>query len=517
MRLRGEIMGNTVKTVSGIFVIIMFAKLLGQVREMMLAASYGTAYQATAFLTASQIPLNFFDMILGLAIVSAFVPVFNEYLQKRGKIEANKFAGNFVGVVFIVATVVSVVGVVFSAFIVSKIAGGLNEQTSYLASVLLKILFPSILFTSVAYAYAGILQSYGEFKIPAAMSVISNGVAILYFLFFNKKFGIYGLAISMLIGWIMQLVILIPSLKKMKFSFKFYFGFFTEGMIKVYKLAGPVLVSSWVQPINVMINLYLASFLNNGDAVSAINYANKLYLILASVFTVSVTNLTLPALSRVFSKNDLCKAAEIILNSVKSVILFLLPVLGLFIVFRVPIVEIIYQRGEFDAESTRLTATALGFYSIGMVGFGVQEVMNKTFYAMQKPKVPATVAICTVIVNVILSFSLYKAIGIGGLALSAALAATFGGIVLTILSAKYVKEIKLTEILKIVIKALIATFISVVCSLFIYNLLSMLDGGVVIKLIRLCISGIVAVLVYLVMLTVFKLDEIKYVLKMIKK
>lgn len=510
-------MGNTVKTVSGIFIIIMFAKVLGQVREMMLAASYGTAYQATAFLTASQIPLNFFDMILGLAIVSAFVPVFNEYFQKSGKSEANKFAGNFIGVILTIATVVAVVGVVFSGFIVSKIAGGLNDETAHLASVLLKILFPSIIFTSVAYAYAGILQSFGEFKIPAAMSVVSNGVAILYFLIFNSKFGIFGLSVSMLIGWIMQLIILVPSLKKMKFSFKLNFKFFSEGMIKVYKLAGPILVSSWVQPINVMFNLHLASYLNNGDAVSAINYANKLYLILASVFTVSVTNLTLPALSRVFSEGKIKDAAEIIVNSLKSVILFLIPVLAMFVVYKTQIIEIIYQRGEFGTESTKLTAIALGAYSVGMVGYGMQEVMNKTFYAMQKPKVPAIVAVCTVVVNIILSFSLSKVMGLSGIALSAAIAATFGGVSITAISVKYVENIKFNSVIITFLKAIISAFLAILCSCVVYNALSLMVGGLIVKLLRLGLAGIVFLLIYLIVLLILKNDEIKYLFKMIKK
>ena len=151
-------MKNPVKTVGNIFIIIMISKLLGQLREIIFASFYGTGAEANAYLSASMIPLNFFDIILGMAIVSAFVPVFNEYREIKGEKDANSFAGNFVGIVFLVSFVVSVLGVVFSSTLISVIAKGLQGdiETARLASLLLKILFPSMIFTSIAYCYAGI-------------------------------------------------------------------------------------------------------------------------------------------------------------------------------------------------------------------------------------------------------------------------------------------------------------------------------------------------------------------------
>ena len=372
-------MKKSVKIVSSIFIIILLSKILGQVREIIFASYYGTTDVANAFLTASQIPLNFFDIILGMAIVSAFVPVFNEYREKEGETKAREFSYDFVGVVFAVAFLVTLLGVIFSFNLVSIIAAGLNDETTVLASRLLKILFPSMIFTALAYSYTGILQSYGEFKIPAAMSLISNVVTIIYLFLFNDRFGIFGLAVSMLIGWIFQLVVLIPPLVKRKYKFVIKFNFLSDGMKKVYKLALPIFLSSWVQPINVMVNTYLASFLNGGQAVSALNYANKLYLIIVSVFATSVTNLLLPNLSRIFVLGDMKKCAETTQGSVNASILFLLPVTGLFLFFRVAIVEIIFQRGSFDALSTLLTSKALFYYSFGMLGFGISEILNKTY------------------------------------------------------------------------------------------------------------------------------------------
>lgn len=501
-------MKNSIRTVSNIFFIIFFSKLLGQVREMMIANSYGTGMEANAFLTATQIPLNFFDIILGAAIVSAFVPIFNEYYKKGGLPLANRFTNNFVGVITVISVVISALGVIFSATVVGIIAKGFDGATANLTSNLLKILFPAMLFTAVAYAYAGVLQSLGEFKAPAAMSIVSNGITILYLIVFKDKFGVYGLAVSMLIGWIMQLALLIPYLIKFKFQFGFRLNFADSGMRKVYKLALPILLSSWVQPLNVMFNTYLASFLNEGQAVSAINYANKLYLIIASVFTVAITNLTLPLLSRLFTSGEQKQAGVVIGNALKATTLFILPVMALFVVFAKPIVEIVYKSGNFTEESVYLTSTALLFYCFGMLGYSWQEVLNKSFYAMQLSKIPMQTAFLTIGVNVILSFCLFRVMGIGGLALSAAIAATVSGTVLFIRIRKKNDFVPVSEIVSVLIKAIISAVISAVIAHFAYVFLQPFAAGRWTKLVVVCGIGIVSVILYLVLLILMRCKEI---------
>ena len=329
--LFGGNMKSAVKTVSSMFFIILLSKVLGQVREMALAVCYGTSYEASAFVAASQIPLNLFDVVLGAAIVSAFVPVFNEELVNHGKKEAFLFANNFFNIVLLISIIISLLGVLFSSFLVSIITFGLSANTMALTSTLLKIMFPMVIFTAGAFAFAGILQSMGEFNIPAAMSVVSNLITIIYFVFFNKYFGILGLSIAMLLGWSVQLVFLIPSLKKYGFKYKFIINFKTESMKKVYKLMLPILLSSWVQPINVLINTALASNISE-NAISALNYANKLYLIIVGVFAMAITNLILPKISKHISEGKEEDVVLTIKSSLKSVFYFIMPLFVIFII-----------------------------------------------------------------------------------------------------------------------------------------------------------------------------------------
>lgn len=510
-------MKNSVRTVSNIFIIIFLSKLLGQAREMLIASSYGTGMEANAFLTATQIPLNFFDIILGAAIVSAFVPVFNEKLSLNGMNSANKFAGNFVGIVLVISVVLSVIGVICSGFLVSVMAKGFDNNTAILTSKLLKIMFPSVIFTAVAYSYAGVLQSLGEFKAPAAMSLVSNGITILYLLLFKNKFGVYGLSVSMLFGWMMQFALLIPYLIKFNFKFGFSLNFLSDEMKKVYKLALPILLSSWAQPLNVMFNTFLASFLDDSSAVSAMNYANKLYLIIASVFTVAITNLILPELSRLFSDKKEKESAVVISNSLKATTLFIVPVMTLFILFAKPIVEIVYKSGNFDERSVMLTSSALMFYSIGMIGFSWQEVLNKSFYSMQKSKIPMQTAFITIGANILLSLALFKPLGIKGLALSASLAATLSGLLLFRKLVKVNSYIPVKEILGVLLKSFVSAILMGVFAKIIYVMLLTFATNRFTHLLVIGAVGMFSILLYMAILFLLKCKEIREIKQIFSK
>jgi len=168
---------------------VLLAKVCGMLRDILIAAMYGTnTNEAVAFSTASRIPLLFFDIALGSAVTSAFIPIFNEYLSKEGKKKAIEFSNMFINLVVLITAVLSIVGMVFSKQLVNVIAGGYDAEKITLISTLVIILFPTIIFTGLAYCFVGILQSLGEFYIPSIISLVSNGALILYLLIFRKLF-----------------------------------------------------------------------------------------------------------------------------------------------------------------------------------------------------------------------------------------------------------------------------------------------------------------------------------------
>ena len=182
--------GKAAKTIGVMAIIIMLAKVMGLVREMLVANIYGQGMESDMLNTATQIPLLFFDMVLGVAILSTFVPIFNKNLEHKGKEAAMAFANNFAAIVGLIATGAAVLGIIFAEPIVHLMVPGYAEipgKTEQTAA-LLRILFPSITFTAMAYIAVGILQSFGEFTVPSLISVVSNGVMIIYLVIFGTLY-----------------------------------------------------------------------------------------------------------------------------------------------------------------------------------------------------------------------------------------------------------------------------------------------------------------------------------------
>ena len=483
---------DTAKTVGFIFFAMLAAKLLGQIREIVIAGTYGTAWQADAYLAASQIPTNFFDMILGSAVSAAFIPVFNKFMQENGEKRAKRFAGSFFNTVFLIGLFLTVLGEIFAPFIIAKFTPGLGGEAAVLAVKLLRIMFPMIIFIGGAYTFVGLLQSMGEYNLPAVMSMVSSGICIIYLLTLERRFGITGLAVSLLLGWLLQFVFLLPSTLKKGFTFQFVIA--DSGLKEVAALALPVLIGTWVQPINVMVNTMLASKVSGG--VSAINYANKLYIIAAGIFAMSVTNYIFPKLSRLsIDESDTENWYNLLVSSLKTVILVVTPITVVFLTESSEIIRVIYQRGEFNENSVAATGGALLFYSVGILPYALQEVMYKAFYSKRNSVTPMFIALYGIIANIILSLVFSHFLGIKGLALAASVS------VLTVFAVSFyivMRNRKVQGLYKDVVKIFVSGAVSAAVILVVKKLLISSIGleTFISRFLVLCISAFAGCAIY---------------------
>ncbi|MBE7009929.1 MAG: murein biosynthesis integral membrane protein MurJ [Ruminococcaceae bacterium] len=508
---------KTIKTAGIMIVATLLAKLAGMGREVLFASLYGTGGQAAAFLTASRIPLLFFDITLGAAVSSSFIPVYNEYLENNQLTDAHRYANSFINLILLITGAMCALGILFSRPLASIIGNGLGDGEKELAAQLVVILFPTMIFTALAYALTGILQSHGEFNIPAAISLVSNGIMVVYLLVAGDAFGIHGVAFAMLIAWGFQILVQLPSLHKKGFRYALMLDLKSSGIKKTVRLALPILISSWVQPINSTVNIYLGSFLNEGQAVAALDYANKLYIIFVGVLTYAVSNLIFPSISRFAAGNNRAELAAVVAKAVKVVFAIILPVMTLFLLLRTPIVRFVYERGEFNAESTALTASALLFYSLGMAGFGVSEIANKAFYALKDGKTPMYIAMAGISVNIVLSFVFVRGlcVGLWGLALAASIAANLIAVALLLVLNKRLSLFHLHDacnVLKLIASALIMGVITY------YSMgLCTFSNGLLGRLWAVVLPGCVGVAVYLFLIFLFRTDEAKDVMGLLQQ
>ena len=258
-----------IKAIGSILVITLFGKVLGLVRDMMLGHHFGTGLESSAFLVASRIPRTFFDAIFASAISASFIPVFNERLERHGRDDAFRLSNCFFTWVGLATALFSWLGILFAEPLVAALADGFDAETAALCAQLLRILFPTVFFTGIAFSMVGVLQSMGQFTIPAAMSAVSNAIIIGYYLLFCRRWGIYGLAWAFGLGWAAQAIIQIPWLRKNRFRYRPVLQH--PGLKQVFLLMIPVMVSTWIQPVNQLLSTRFATHLFDGAGASALD------------------------------------------------------------------------------------------------------------------------------------------------------------------------------------------------------------------------------------------------------
>ena len=487
---------KNIRTVGVMMALTLLGKVLGLVRDVLLGHTFATGMAANAFLTASRIPRNFFDAIFASAISASFIPVFNEYLEKEGKDEAFRLSSAFITVMTLLTVTLSALGMIFAEPVTALLADGFDASTAALCAELLRILFPLMLFTGLAFALVGILQSLGEFSIPALLSAASNAVIILYYIFFVGRFGIVGLAVAFLLGWAVQVLIQLPSLHK--FGYRYHVSLRHEGLHKIFLLAGPVLVSTWIQPLNLTIATRYASHIEGG--ASALEYANTLYTIVAGVFVLSIANVIFPEMSRYAAHEDDAAMGESISGTLNAMLFLLTPMaIGLAALAK-PVVRLLYEWGSWGPESTALTAGALTFLSLGMIGYGVQIILSRAFYAEQKGKMPLIAGAASVVANIILCQLLISGFGLRGLAIASAVSLILPALILLFAAGKRYRRVLNSAAVVDFVKMLVCAGVMGAAVWFTQGALAArLGDGVTARVLLVLVPTLLGVLIYIIL------------------
>lgn len=516
MSQQSDKQNKQIKTIGMVMIITVLGKVLGLVRDMMLGHNFATGMESTAFQVASRIPRTFFDAIFASAISASFIPVFNNRMEKQGKDDAFRLSNTFFTWVGLVTLVFSLVGMALSDQIVVLLADGFDAETAALCSDLLKILFPTVFFTGMAFSFVGVLQSMGEFNIPALLSAVSNTIIILYYLLLCDRYGIYGLAWAFIIGWAAQAVMQLPWLHKN--GFRFRPAFRHPGLKQIFTLMIPVMVSTWVQPVNQLISTRFATHLFDGAGASAMDYANTLYTMITGILVLSITNVIFPEMSKLSTKGQEQELGELIVTNIRGMLFLLLPLTVGLMVMSTPLVRLLYEWGNWDSFSTTITARALCFMSLGMVGYGVQNVLSRAFYAGQDGKMPLISGIASILVNLVLCLILTDKMDVAGLSLATAISSTVAAVVLLIPTVKKYPKLWNREFWISIGKMMLCSLVMGVTVYLIHRGLSaVLADGLVSRVLLMAVPTICGVVIYFVLAMVLKLQELDMVKKFVKK
>jgi len=491
------------------------SKILGQGRDLLMAQTFGTGLEADALAAASLLPRLFFDAVFASAVTAGFIPVFNEVLERDGKEEAYRLSGSFFTVVGLATASLTVISIAFSSSLIALIAN-FDPQTAVLAARLLQIVFPSIFFTGLSFSMVGVLNSFGEFNIPAAMSIVSNGIMIVYYLFLASYFGVYGAALALLIGWVAQAAMLIPSLVKK--GYRYYPRLWHPDLGKIFKLLPPAMVSTWIWPFNMwIISFWFASRFSGGT--SSLNFANGLFLVIAGIFVLSVTNVIFPEMSRLSATGEHGALCDIVRETTRTLLFLLIPMTVGLMLLATPLVRLLYEHGGFTAESTRLTASALFYMALGMVGYGVQNVLFRAFYAKKRGKVLFLSGFLSITTTFTLCSLLIDRMGVAGLGLASAASLLVTLLVLVPAAYKMLgKRLATGDLVFALCKMTLAALMMGVVVFFVQeNLAAVLTSdSLLMRLILVGIPAMIGVSVYLGLAFLLQLKEANVILELVK-
>lgn len=509
-------MSNLAKSAFWLMVVTMLSKVLGFGREIVLSYFYGTSAYSDVYIVSMNIPLVVFSSI-GVALVTTFIPLYQEALTSKGEERALKFSNNVMSIVVILSIILGVLGFVFAEPLVKLFAVHYTGEKLALAVKFVRIMIGGVVFIGLSNLMTSYLQIKGDFTIPGMIGFPNNIIIITSIILSAVTGNIYILAIGTLIGMLSQFLFQVPFAIKKGYKFKPTIDFKDEYLRKMLILVLPVLIGVAVNQVNAMVDRSLASGLEDG-VITALNNANRLNGFVMGMFIATLGAVIYPTLSKLSTENNKEKFAESVANSVNCVNLLVVPASVGAMILATPVVRILFERGAFNDRSTVLTATALVFYSVGMVGFGLRDILDKVFYSLKDTRVPMTNGIIAVILNIVLNIILVKFMGHGGLAFATSLSSLICIVLLFRSLKKKIGYYGQDKIRSTFIKTVVASLVMGVVTYFVYKFLfGILGLGFIQEAISLGVSIAIGGVIYLALIIVFKVEEVNMAIDMIKK
>lgn len=504
-------MSKVAKATIGLMLVTIISKILGFVRELVLASSYGTSMYSDAYLIAMNIPTVIFA-IIGGTLGTVIIPMYFELDNNLGKNKSLDFINNVFNIVIVICTVLALLGFIFTEQLVKVFAIGFEGESLKVTIDFTRITIIGIVFTGLSYVMTSYLQIKNNFTVPGLITFPKNIIIILMILL-SIKYDPYIMIWGALIGTCTEFLLQVPFAIKCGYKYKLYIDIKDEHIKKSIYLIGPVLIGVGVHQINTMIDRTLASTLVEGS-ISALNYANKLNGFVMALFITSVASVIYPMLSKLSSANNKERFIESVVKSINSVIVLVIPISVGAIVLARPIVKLLFERGAFNADDTSMTSIALIMYSIGMLGVGLRTILGKVFYSLQDTKTPMINGAITMVMNIILNLILVKYLQLAGLALATSISATLCVILLFKSLKSKIGYYGQDKIIKVTVKSITsATFMGII-TYFLYTLLS---NKLHSELISLSLSILSGAMIYGVIIVLLKVEEVSIVIDIIKK
>jgi len=394
------------------------SRVVGLVREIVFASYFGTTPVASAYTLAYLVPNLVANLFAQSALSAAFVPVFTDLLQKGRRKEAIRLASTLFWIMLIGLGALMAFFILAAGFVMPLFIGPKLVKETGLTVGLSRVLFPVILLLGLNGLLVGVLQSYDHFTIPAISPAVWNAVIIVLLVVLAPHFHgdneIYAYAVGILAATVVQVLLAFGALGRIDFRLQVRIDWHDPRIRQVFMLMLPITIGLGIVNLDQLINSAFGSLVSN-EAPRAIDNAFRVYMLPQGMFSVAVATVLFPTLSRMASKRDPAAMRSAVGNGMRQINLMLIPAAAFMVALPTPIVKLLFERGEFNARSTHLVSIALFWFAFSLPFGGLNLLLTRTFFAVQRPWIPTRLAATNIVVDIIVSIALYKPLGIAGL------------------------------------------------------------------------------------------------------
>lgn len=490
-------------------IIAIMCKLLGFVREAIIASYYGANSATDAFFFSQSMPGMLFPAVCN-SFSTAFISIYvTKYVQDDVN-DSDMFASKSLITAIGISIFLSILAVIFAPHIVPIFAPGFMGNTLSSAIHLTRLTMSSFVLSMIQYMLSAILNSRKLFYFSQISGLMSNVFIIIVTIILGRNQSIDMLTITVIGGNIIRVILLIYYCKKSEVMLTLIANPFDIEVKRVIMLALPILLGNSIVQVNNIVDKALASNLTEG-AISALSYSGALNNMVISIFITSLSTVLYPTLTEYISIGNIELYSKSLINSILTLTMILLPISIITIIFSQEIVSLVFKRGNFNEIATSLTSTALTYYAIMYVFYAIREVIIRGFYAIKDTKTPMINGVLGVLINIIFSLLFVEYIGIAGIALGTSISSIVTAILLILSARRKLINIKLYVIFSPLIKFIIASAIMIISMTTFTNLVYITN-----MCIRLSLVTIIGFISYLGTLILLKYDQLLLLLKRCK-
>ncbi|MEV5029139.1 murein biosynthesis integral membrane protein MurJ [Paenibacillus sp. LPE1-1-1.1] len=493
-----------------LMLLTILTKVLGFTREIILSYFYGASGVSDAYLISLTIPGTIFEFI-AIGIATSYIPIYTKIASQKNVESADRFTNNLLNFIFIICSIIILIVFLFTTPIVKMFASGFTKETLTLAVLFTRIGITSIYFSGLIFVFNGYLQMKKKFIIPAVMG-IPVSLIIMLSIFLSTKYDIVIISIGSALAMGIQLLIIIPFVIKTGYRYSFIFDWKDEHIRNMIFLSIPVIIGVSINQINILVDRTIASQIAVGG-ISTISYASRLNDFIQGVFVMTFTTVMYPKISKMAVEGNIKEFKKSLSEAINGINILVIPASIGAMVFAQPVVNLLYGRGAFDSQAISMTSNALFFYSIGMIGIGLREILSRAFFSLRDTKTPMINAAIAVVMNIVLNFIFSRYLGIGGLALATSISAIFCSILLFWSLKK--------KIGPLATKGITSTFIKILCASLLMGVIAKLSYNTLINYtssnLSLITSVCLGLVVYFVIVCYLKIENVDNLINALKR